>query len=177
MYQDCEQILFTPDEIATRVAELGAELTKTYHDQYPVIVTVMTGAAIFTADLIRQLNFPISLDYIDIASYGSSSTSHNVRLLRDLATDITDRPVIIVEDIIDTGNSLQFLLQHFANRGAKSIVTCAMLDKPDRRKVDLEADYVGFKVPDEFIVGYGLDYNHQYRNLPAIAILKHEIYD
>lgn len=177
MYQDCEQILYTPAEIATRVAELGAELTKHYHDQCPVIVTVMTGAAIFTADLIRQLNFPITLDYIDIASYGASSTSHNVRLLRDLATDITDRPVIIVEDIIDTGNSLEFLLQHLANRGAKSIATCAMLDKPDRRQVDLNADYVGFQVPDEFIVGYGLDYNHQYRNLPAIAILKHEIYD
>lgn len=176
MNNDIEKILFDNQQVQERINQMALELTDKYQNQFPVIVSVMTGAMIFTADMIRQLDFKLNLDYVDISSYTTGTESHNVHLVQDLSTNIEGRPVIIMEDIIDTGHTLKFLAQLLKKRGAKSIEICALLDKPERREVTVEADYVGFKVPNEFIVGYGLDYSGLYRNLPYVGILKRSVY-
>lgn len=177
MNNDIEQVLYSQNQVNHRLDELADELTNKYHDQFPIIVSVMTGAAVFTVDMIKRLNFKLNLDYVDVSSYADGTQSGKVKLIQDLSTDIKGRPVIIMEDIIDTGHTLKFLSDHLAGRGAKSIEICTLLDKPERREAPIEADYVGFKVPNEFIVGYGLDYSGLYRNLPYIGILKRSIYE
>ena len=177
MNNDIAKVLFTQDQIEQRLDQLAADLTAKYQDQFPVVVSVMTGATIFTVDMIKRLNFKLNLDYLDVSSYQNGSESAGqIQLNHDLSYDIKVRPVIIMEDIIDTGYTLKYLRDLLQNRGAKSIEICTLLDKPERRKVDVKADRVGFKVPNEFIVGYGLDYAGLYRNLPYIGILKKEVY-
>ncbi|MGM9892034.1 hypoxanthine phosphoribosyltransferase [Limosilactobacillus sp.] len=177
MNNDIEQVLYTQKQVDSRLDELAKQLTAKYQDECPLVVSVMTGALVFTSDMLKRLPFKLNLDYVDVSSYANGSQSAGqVKLIQDLSSDIKGRPVIIMEDIIDTGHTLKYLADLLQNRGAKSIEICALLDKPDRREVDVEADYVGFKVPDEFIVGYGLDYSGFYRNLPYIGILKRSVY-
>lgn len=177
MNNDIKEVLYSPQQIDQRLNELAAEITKKYQDQFPIIVSVMTGAAVFTVDMIKRLNFKLNLDYVDVSSYQDGTQGGKVQLIQDLSLDIKGRPVIIMEDIIDTGHTLKFLVDHLKGRGAKSIQICAFLDKPDRREADVKADYVGFRVPNEFIVGYGLDYSGLYRNLPYVGILKRSVYE
>lgn len=178
MNPDIEKILYDQAQVEARIDALAETLTQRYQDQFPVVVPVMTGAMIFASLLLQRLDFKLNIDYVDVSSYeDNAESSGRVRLLRDLSHDVTDRPVLIVEDIIDTGHTLKFLDQLFASRGAKSIATCTLLDKPSRREVDVDAAYIGFEVPNEFIVGYGLDYNGLYRNLPYIGVLKRSIYE
>lgn len=177
MNNDIEQILYTQDQVDQRLDELAATLTEKYQDQFPVVVSVMTGAMVFTSEMLKRLNFKLNVDYVDVSSYDDGAeSSGKVKLVQDLSTDIKGRPVIIMEDIIDTGYTLDFLTDLLRNRGAKSIEICSLLDKPERRQVDVEADYVGFKVPNEFIVGYGLDFDGVYRNLPFVGVLKRAVY-
>ncbi|MBB1095587.1 hypoxanthine phosphoribosyltransferase [Limosilactobacillus agrestis] len=178
MHNDIEKVLYAQDQVNQRLDELANTLTEKYQDQFPLIVPVMTGAMMFTSEMMKRLNLKLNVDYIDVASYAENSESTGkVKLIQDLSHNIKDRPVIIMEDIIDTGHTLKYLAQLFADRGAKSIEICSLLDKPARREVDVEADYVGFKVPNEFIVGYGLDFNGLYRNLPFVGVLKRSVYE
>lgn len=177
MNNDIEKVLYTQDQVAHRLDELAVELTDKYQGEQPLVVSVMTGAMIFTADLIKRLNFKLNVDYVDVSSYANGTQSGKVKVVQDLSADIKGRPVIIMEDIIDTGHTLKYLTNLLNDRGAKSIEICALLDKPDRREVDIEANYVGFKVPNEFIVGCGLDYSGLYRNLPFVGILKRSVYE
>lgn len=178
MNNDVEKVLYTQDQINQRLDELANTLTEKYQDEFPLLVSVMTGAMVFTSEMMKRLNFKLNVDYVDVASYADKSASTGkVNLIQDLSHDIKDRPVIIMEDIIDTGHTLKYLVELFADRGAKSIEICSLLDKPDRREVDVQADYVGFKVPNEFIVGYGLDFNGLYRNFPFVGVLKRSVYE
>lgn len=178
MNNDIQTILYSQDDINQRLNQLANTITEKYRDQFPVIVSVMTGAMVFATDMIKRMNFKLNVDYVDVSSYENSDQSTGqVKLVQDLSHSIKGRPVIIMEDIIDTGYTLQYLTNLLADRGAKSIEICALLDKPARRQVNVEADYVGFTVPDEFIVGYGLDYDGLYRNLPFVGILKRSVYE
>lgn len=178
MNNDIEQVLYTQEQVNQRLDDLAAILTEKYQDEFPVVVSVMTGAMVFTSEMLKRLNFKLNVDYVDVSSYeDSAESSDKVKLVQDLSTDIQNRPVIIMEDIIDTGYTLDFLTHLLKNRGAKSIEICTLLDKPGRRQVDVEADYVGFEVPNEFIVGYGLDFDGVYRNLPFVGILKRAVYE
>lgn len=178
IYQDLEKILVTKEEIARKVAELGRRITEDYRGKEPVMVCILKGAALFFSDLIREIDLPLTTDFMAISSYGSATkTSGVVRLLKDLDKDIVGKDVIIVEDIVDTGVTLNYLRSMLMHRGASSIRIAALLDKTARRTVmDLKVDYVCFDIPDAFVVGYGLDYDQVYRNLPDIGVLSPKIY-
>ncbi len=178
LYKDLEKVLITKDEIAEKVKELGRTITKDYEGEKPVLVCILKGASVFFADLIREIDLPLTLDFMAISSYGSATkTSGVVRILKDLDNDILGKDVIIVEDIVDTGVTLSYLMKILIQRGARSLKIAALLDKPARRKVpDLHVDYMCFDIPDAFVVGYGLDYDQTYRNLPDIGILSPKIY-
>ena len=178
LYRDLEKILITKEEIAEKVRELGQTITRDYAGKAPVLVCILKGASVFFADLIREIELPMTLDFMAISSYGSATkTSGVVRILKDLDKDILGKDVIIVEDIVDTGITLSYLMKILMQRGAKSLKIAALLDKPARRKVpDLKVDYMCFDIPDAFVVGYGLDYDQTYRNLPDIGILSPSIY-
>lgn len=178
MQQDIEKILITEEEIQEKIRELGEILTEEYKDKDPVVVGVLKGVVIFYADMIRQIRVPCQMDFMWLSSYsGTDSTGHTI-VRQDLKTDIKGRHVLILEDIFDTGNSLDFTVKHLLSKEPASLKICTLLDKPERRKpgITLQADYVGFTVPNEFVVGYGLDYNEKYRNLPFIGVLKPEVY-
>ncbi|MCI2031489.1 hypoxanthine phosphoribosyltransferase [Limosilactobacillus sp.] len=178
MNNDIEKVLYTQEQIDQRIDELATTLSAKYRDELPVVVPVMTGAMMFAAELMKKLNLKLNIDYVDVSSYeGSSKSSGKVRLLRDLSHDVSGRPVLMIEDIIDTGHTLEFLNKLFTSRGAKSVEICSLLDKPARRETSVKIDYLGFTVPNEFIVGYGLDYNGLYRNLPYVGILKRSVYE
>ena len=175
--KDIEKVLLTEDQIKARIKELAAQITEDYEGKCPLFVCILNGASMFYINLICELDMPLTMNFMRISSYGGGTeSSGNVRILYDLEEDITDKDVIIVEDIIDSGNTLYKLTNTLAKRGASSIKTCCLLDKPSRREVDIDADYVGFVVPDEFLVGYGLGYDGIYRNLNFIGTLKPEIY-
>jgi hypoxanthine phosphoribosyltransferase len=177
MSADIDRILLTREAIADKVRELGGRLTEEYRGLNPLMLCVLKGSSIFYADLCRCLDIPLQMDFIAVSSYGRhSGSSGEVRLVKDLDESIEGRHVIIVEDILDTGLTLQYLTRMLRSRKPASLKLCTLLDKPERRKVKIEADYVGFTVPNEFVVGYGLDYAERYRNLPDIGILKREIY-
>ena len=178
LYNDLQpQLLYTREQIAVRVAELGAQITSDYKDRELVLVGILKGAFVFLADLIREIDMPITVDFVAISSYGSATKSSGVvRIMKDLDRDIVEKHVLVVEDIIDTGLTMSFLKNNLLSRGAASIRICALLDKPERRLVRLSSDYTGFSVPDAFVVGYGLDYDQIYRNLPEIGVLKPDIY-
>lgn len=174
---DLSSILHTEEEIAQRVAELGAQISEDYEGKSVVLVGVLNGAVIFLADLARHISIPVSLDLVAISSYGSySSTSGVVRIMKDLDESVESKHVLIVEDIVDTGLTLNYLVDYMRARNPASVRVVAMLSKPSRHRAKVNVDYLGFTVPDEFVVGYGLDYAQRYRNLPCIAVLKPEIY-
>jgi hypoxanthine phosphoribosyltransferase len=174
---DVEEVLLDADTIANRVGELGAELSADYAGRDPVLVSVLKGALVFLADLMRAMDLPTSIDLMEVSSYGAATeSSGQVRILKDLSKSIEGRDVIVVEDIIDTGLTLNYLLGYLADRQPASIKICCLLDKPARRLADIPIDYIGFTIPDRFVIGYGLDYDERYRNLPYIGVLKPSVY-
>ena len=178
IYKDLTRILVTREEIADAVARVGKQITQDYRDgEPPIVVGILKGAIVFYSDLIREIDLPLQTDFMAVSSYGSSTkTSGVVRMVKDLDRDITGRKVLVVEDIVDTGVTLNYLKGVLLGRHASEVKICTLLDKPARRRVDLKADYWCFHIPDEFVVGYGLDYDERYRNLPDIGVLSPEIY-
>lgn len=178
MEQDMQQILFTHEEITARIQALAAQITQDYAGKSPLIVGTLRGSFIFMADLVRAIDLPITMDFISASSYGSDTVSSgqvNIRL--DISEDIAGRDVIIIEDIVDTGNTLSKLMAELKTRNPASLKICALLDKPERRTRPIRADYVGFTIPDAFVVGCGLDYDQRYRQLPYIGVLKPSVYE
>jgi hypoxanthine phosphoribosyltransferase len=177
MEKDIEKVLFTEEEIAAKVRELGGILAKEYEGKNPLVICVLRGGAPFMTDLVRRMDIPLEMDFMAVSSYGASTQSSGVvRIIKDLDTSVEDRHVIIVEDIIDSGLTLSYLIDIIQRRNAASVKVVTLLDKPARRTVDLTPDYCGFQIPDAFVVGYGLDYAEKYRNLPYIGILKPVVY-
>ena len=179
MHKDIQEILLSEEQIKNRVAQLGQELLRDYGDKNPVFVGVLKGVVVFYADMIRAFDAPCELDFMRVSSYrGTQSTGKTVVKL-DVSADIKGRHVLILEDIFDTGNSLSFVCQHLQAKEPASLKICTLLDKPERRNpnVTLQADFVGFTIPNAFVVGYGLDYNEKYRNLPYVGIVKPEVYE
>ena len=177
MMPDVKEVLITSQEIEEKVREIGARITEDYRGEKPLLIGVLRGAVVVMSDLMRNIDLQCELDFMDISSYGSGTSSSGVvRILKDLEEDITDRHVLIVEDIIDTGLTISYLMRSLLARKPASLEICALLSKPSRRRAKLDVRYLGFEVPDEFVVGYGLDYAGAYRNLPDICILKPEVF-
>jgi len=176
---DIAQVLLTEEQIAARVKELGEQISADYEGKELVLVGILKGAAIFLADLVRNITIPVDYDFVAISSYGAETRSSGVvRLLKDLDSSIESKHVLVVEDIVDTGWTLRlsYIVENFRSRKAASVRVATLLDKPSRRKVDVGLDYYGFIVEDKYVVGYGLDYAGKYRNLPFIGVLKPEVY-
>jgi hypoxanthine phosphoribosyltransferase len=166
------RVLLTAEAIQQRVRELGAQITADYAGKNPVVVAILKGASLFHADLVRAINLPVSFDFMAVGSYGASTkSSGEVRILKDLDQSIEGKEVILVEDILDTGLTLNYLRHNLQNRGPRSIKIAVLLNKPSRRAVEVLADYVGFDIPDDFVIGYGLDFDQKYRNLPEVRVL------
>ncbi len=164
------EVLVSADQLQRRVSELGAEISRDYADRSLLLVGVLKGAVFFISDLMRFIEIPVEVDFMAVASYGSATDSSGVvRILKDLDVAIEDRDVLIVEDIVDSGLTLQYLIRNLGSRNPRTLEVCALLTKPERRKVDLPTRYVGFEIPDRFVVGYGLDYAERHRNLPYVA--------
>ncbi len=177
MKNDIREILISEEVLQDKVNELGNIITEDYKGKDLLLVCVLKGAVIFVSDLMKRIDLPIEIDFMAISSYGSDTKSSGVvRILKDLNSGIEGRDILIVEDIIDSGLTLSYLVENLKARGPKSVEICTILDKPSRRKTDIKIKYTGFQVPDEFVVGYGLDFAEKYRNLPYIAVLKEEIY-
>ena len=177
MTSDIKEVLITEEQIQTKVKELAQQLARDYKDKSPVLVGVLNGAFVFLADLMRSLDLDCTVDFVAWSSYGKDTSSSGVfRIMKDLETNVESKHVLIVEDIIDTGLTLHYLLDTIRARKPASVKVVALLDKPSRRRIEAKADYLGFQVPDAFVVGYGLDFAQSYRNLPFIGILKPEIY-
>lgn len=178
MKHDIEKVLISEEEIQKKVKELGAELTSEYQDTFPLAIGVLKGALPFMTDLIKHIDTYLEMDFMDVSSYGNSTVSSGeVKIIKDLDTSVEGRDILIIEDIIDSGLTLSYLVELFRYRKAKSIKIVTLLDKPSGRKADIKADFVGFEVPDAFVVGYGLDYAERYRNLPYIGVLKPAVYE
>jgi hypoxanthine phosphoribosyltransferase len=166
------EVLIDASRIQRRVRELGAQITADYQGKTPHVVAILKGASIFHADLVRAIDLGVTLDFIAVGSYGASTlSSGEVRVLKDLDESLEGRDVLLVEDILDTGLTLHYLIHNLESRGPKSLTVAALLNKPSRRKIEVPAHYVGFEIPDRFVIGYGLDYSQRYRNLPDICIL------
>ena len=180
MDKDMAKVLFSQEELQTRIRELGAQLSEDYRGKTPTMVCILKGAIMFYTDLVRSMDIPLTMDFMAVSSDGNSTkSSGEVEIRKDLSTSIEGKHVVIVEDIVDSGFTLTYLTRLLNTRGAKSIKLCTLLDKPSRRApgITLRADYSGFAVGNEFVVGYGLDYAELYRNLPYIGVLKPEIYE
>ena len=178
MRNDIDYILYDEGTLKDKVKELGRAITEDYKGKTPFLVGVLKGCFVFMADIAREIDLPCDIDFMAVSSYGNgTSTTGAVKITKDLSRDIEGRDVIIIEDILDSGVTLSYLKKYLANRNPASIKICTLFDKPARRTADIAADYVGFVCPDEFIVGYGLDYSEKYRNLPFIGVLKPEIYE
>ena len=178
MQDDIKEILITEEALQARVAELGAQISRDYAGKDLLLVSILKGAVVFMADLMRAVTIPASIDFMVVSSYGGANTTTTglVKIVKDLDADLSGRDVLIVEDIMDTGVTLSRLVPMLKMRNPESVRICAILDKPSRRKADIQPDYKGFEVPDEFVVGYGLDYDEKYRNLPFVGVLKSEVY-
>ena len=175
--QDIERVLFTEEALKARVAELAAQIDQDYAGREPMFISVLRGSFIFMADLVRAVTLPCKLDFMAVSSYGSGTTSSGqVKITKDLSESIEGRDVLVVEDILDSGNTLSYLLQLLQARRPASVRLCTLLDKPSRRTKPVELHYSGFTIPDYFVVGYGLDYDEKYRNLPYIGVLKPSVY-
>ena len=179
MENGIQEILISEEQIKTRIRELGEILSEEYKDKNPIVVGVLKGVAVFYSDMIRQIKVPCQMDFMWISSYVGTHSTGNMMVRQDLSQDVRDRHVLILEDIMDSGNALDFTVKHIQSRGPASIKICTLLDKPERRnpRVTLKADYTGFTIPNHFVVGYGLDYNEYYRNLPYVGVLKPEVYE
>jgi hypoxanthine phosphoribosyltransferase len=177
MKNDIERVLISEEEIQNKVRELGSQLTEEYKDRFPLAIGVLKGATLFMADLLKRIDTQLEMDFMDVSSYGKSTVSSGeVKIIKDLDASVEGRDILIIEDIIDSGLTLSYLVELFYYRKAKSVKIVTLLDKPTGRKADIHADYIGFIVPDAFVVGYGLDYAEKYRNLPYIGILKPRVY-
>lgn len=176
LHDDVEEVLIDAATIDARVAELGVQLTADYAGRDPVLISVLKGSLVFLADLMRAMDLPSSIDLMEVSSYAGTETSGQVRILKDLSKPIEGRDVIVVEDIIDTGLTLNYLLRYLAERHPASISIICLLDKPARRLAEIPIDYRGFTIPDRFVIGYGLDYEERYRNLPYIGVLRPSVY-
>jgi hypoxanthine phosphoribosyltransferase len=175
--RDIKKVLISSQDIQAKVRELAAIITEDYRDKDLVMICVLKGAVVFFSDLFKYIELPVSCDFISISSYGSSTrSSGEVRLLKDVDNSVEGKDVLIVEDIVDTGLTLKYLKEIFRARSANSVKACTLLDKPSRRTVDLKPDYLGFQIPDEFVVGYGLDYAEKFRNLPDVCVLSEDVY-
>jgi len=174
MHDDIKTVLVSEEELKAKVAELGAQISKDYEGKNLVLVSILKGSVVFMADLMRAVSIPCSIDFMVVSSYGGSNT---VKIIKDLDGDLSGKDVLIVEDILDTGVTLSNLVPMLKMRNPNSVKICTILDKPSRRKADIQPDYEGFQVPDEFVVGYGLDYDEKYRNLPYVGVLKPEVYE
>lgn len=178
MHGHIKEILYTEEQIEDKVAQLGKALNRDFAGRNPIVICVLKGAFIFMADIVKHLDFPMEVDFMVVSSYGQSTESSGiVKIVKDLDVSVENREVLIVEDIIDSGLTLSYLIDVLQRRKAKNVTIVTMFDKPARRTVDLQVDYTGFHLPDEFVVGYGLDYAEKYRNLSYIGILKEEIYN
>lgn len=177
MLNDIKNVLITEEELKKTVKELGAKITEDYKDKNLFLITVLKGAVVFLGDLMRAIECPCEIEFMVTSSYGSGTVSTgNVKIVKDIDIPLEDKDVLIVEDILDSGLTLNFLMDLLRNRNPKSIEICTLLDKPSRRVADIQAKYTGRQIPDEFVVGYGLDYDEKYRNLPFIGVLKPEVY-
>lgn len=178
MNQDIAKILLSEEEIKQRVLELGRQISEDYQGKDVVVVGVLRGAFVFLADLVRAIDMPVAIDFISVSSYGTGTSSTGVvRFLKDLDEEVSGRHVLLVEDIIDSGITLKYLLENMKTRKPLSVRICTLLSKPERRKVEIDVAYNGFIIPDHFVVGYGLDYSEKYRNLPYVGILDPKIYE
>ena len=178
IYENIERILISKSELSERIKELGTQITKDFEGEEIIVIGVLKGSVLFLTDLIRKIDLPMDIDFMVVSSYANSTEkSGNVKIIKDINIDVANKNVIIVEDIIDTGLTMHNLKEIFGVRDCKNFKICTLLDKKERRKIDIEADYVGFDVPNEFVVGYGLDYDGKYRNLEDIGVLKPEIYN
>lgn len=178
MKNDIQEVLLTEQMLADKVAELGAQITRDYADKEIFAIGILRGAVVFMADLIRAIDRPVQIDFMAVSSYGAQTDSSGiVRILKDLDSSIEGKHVLIIEDIIDSGQTLSYLIKNLNERKPASIELCTLMNKPERRKVDLPVKYVGFEIPNEFVVGYGLDYAENYRNLPYLGILKRSVYE
>ena len=178
MVNDIRDILITEEELKEIIAKLGRQVTEDYKDKNLFLITVLKGAVLFLGDLMREIKCPCEIDFMVTSSYGSGTVSSGiVKIVKDIDVPLDDKDVLIVEDILDTGLTLNFLMDLLKNRNPRSIEICALLDKPSRRAADIKAKYTGIEIPDEFVVGYGLDYDEKYRNLPFIGVLKPEVYE
>ncbi len=173
-----DRVLVSREEIQQAVARIGAEISKDYEGKELFVIGVLKGGFMFMADLVREIKLPLQLDFIAVSSYGSSTkTSGVVRMIKDIDKPLDGKHLLIVEDIIDSGVTLKYLKEMFATRGPLSIKVCTIFDKPSRRKVEMKGDYVGIEIPDEFVIGYGLDYDGKYRNLPDLCVLRRDVYE
>ena len=177
MLKDIDRVLISEEELSKIVKELGAKITEDYKDKNLLLISILKGSVTFMADLMREINVPCNIDFMAVSSYGSGTKSSGVvKIIKDLDSSIDGKDLLIVEDILDSGRTLNYIKEILLARNPKSIRICTLFDKPERRDVDLYADYIGSNVPNEFIVGYGLDYNEYYRNLPYIGVLKESVY-
>ena len=177
MMDDVLEVMITEEEIRNKVAELGAQISRDYAEKNLVMVSVLKGSVVFMADLMRAITVPAEIDFMCVSSYGSGTkTSGQVQILKDISNDLTGKDVLIVEDILDSGVTLSYLSKLIMARNPSSMRLCTLLDKPDRRQAEVTVDYTGFVIPDEFVIGYGVDYAERYRNLPFIGTLKPEVY-
>ena len=178
MLRDVEKILLSEEEIAAKVAELGKQISEDYKDKNLLLVSVLKGSVVFMADLMRAITIDCKIDFMAVSSYGSGTqSSGSVKIIKDLDINLEGYDLLMVEDILDSGNTLSQLKKILLGRNPKSFKICTFLDKPERRVVDLYSDYKGFTIPDEFVVGYGLDYDEKYRNLPCLGVLKRSVYE
>ena len=178
MNDDILRVLYSEEELEAKCAELGAQISKDYEGKNLLLVSVLKGAVVFMTDLMRHITVPCPIDFMVVSSYGNGvKTSGVVKIVKDLDADLAGKDLLIVEDILDTGMTLHYLKQLLQDRNPNSIRIATLLDKPERRRAAVRADYVGYQVPDEFVVGYGLDYDEKYRNLPYVGILKPEVYE
>jgi hypoxanthine phosphoribosyltransferase len=177
MHNDIKSILISEEELAKRIKEMGEQLTQDYKGKDLMVVGILKGCMLYLSDLVRNIDLPLTMDFMVVSSYGSATKSSGVvRIIKDLEREIEGKDVLIVEDIVDTGLTLSYLIENLKTRNPNSVKVCSLLDKPDRRKVHVDIEYVGFQIPDEFVVGYGLDYDEVYRNLPFVCVLKPEVY-
>ncbi len=177
MMQDIKEIWISQEELQQKVKELGAKISEDYKDKNLLMVSVLKGSIVFMADLMRAITVPAAIDFMAVSSYGTGTKSSGVvRIIKDLDTPVENYDLLLVEDILDSGNTLAYLRELLSDRSPRSIRIATLLDKPSRRVADIKSDYMGFEIRDEFVVGYGLDYNEKYRNLPFVGILKPEVY-
>ncbi len=176
LMDDVKEILISQEDITKRCKELGKQISSDYKDTIPVIIGLLKGSVPFMAELIKYIDIDCKLEFMDVTSYSGTESTGDVKIVKDLDSSINGLDVLIVEDIVDTGKTLKKVKELLYSKGARSVKVCSLLDKPDRRIIDIQAEYVGFVIPNEFVIGFGLDFNQKYRNLPFVGVLKEECY-